>query len=90
MPGAGAWDGPQRRAWLRHYYSQRQKRLMTVTGAGGGGHWGKGTRHVGMERRGTRGGQAGPGDTKDGDVGDAKDTGGTRVMETQRVGIWGA
>ncbi|KAM8986599.1 uncharacterized protein ACIB01_018031 [Guaruba guarouba] len=32
MPGtgAGAWDGPQRRAWLRHYYSQRQKRLMTL------------------------------------------------------------
>ncbi|XP_061211696.1 uncharacterized protein LOC133213486 [Neopsephotus bourkii] len=28
--GAGAWDGPQRRAWLRHYYSQRQKRLMTL------------------------------------------------------------
>ncbi|KAM9620008.1 uncharacterized protein ACIBXB_019781 [Morphnus guianensis] len=30
MAGAGAWDGPQRRAWLRHYYSQRQKRLMTL------------------------------------------------------------
>ncbi|XP_041321230.1 protein ANTAGONIST OF LIKE HETEROCHROMATIN PROTEIN 1-like [Pyrgilauda ruficollis] len=28
--GAGGWDGPQRRAWLRHYYSQRQKRLMTL------------------------------------------------------------
>ncbi|XP_065515066.1 uncharacterized protein LOC136003381 [Lathamus discolor] len=30
MPGPGAWDGQQRRAWLRHYYSQRQKRLMTL------------------------------------------------------------
>ncbi|XP_015742042.1 protein ANTAGONIST OF LIKE HETEROCHROMATIN PROTEIN 1-like [Coturnix japonica] len=27
---AGRWDGPQRRAWLRYYYSQRQKRLMTL------------------------------------------------------------
>lgn len=39
---AGRWDGPQRRAWLRHYYSQRQKRLMTVRGGGGTRKWGRG------------------------------------------------
>lgn len=42
---AGRWDGPQRRAWIRHYYSQRQKRLMTVRGGNGDGEVGRGGGH---------------------------------------------
>lgn len=60
---AGRWDGPQRRAWLRHYYSQRQKRLMTVRGGGGdaemGTGWWGGVEVTGTERTRGAGGRNG-------------------------------
>lgn len=73
--GAGGWDGPQRRVWLRHYYSQRQKRLMTVTRAGP--PWEGTGRDVGTTA-------CGEGVTGDGACGDAGDT--WRSRGTQRIG----